>query len=88
MKNTDMGRTSVANDDGDQHATVSDEELTRVEAGMGLDLQDVSTLFTIFNKAYMSYYARMLTKTIVCDDGDDRIRSQAAGLYRSKRRLR
>lgn len=43
MKNTDMGRTSVANDDSDAPANVSDEELTRVEAGMGLDLSDVST---------------------------------------------
>ncbi|EIM87975.1 uncharacterized protein STEHIDRAFT_155334 [Stereum hirsutum FP-91666 SS1] len=41
MKNTDIGRTSVADEiDGDAPITGSDEELTRVEAGMGLDLSD------------------------------------------------
>lgn len=48
MKNTDMGRTSVADEiDSDALITGSDEELTRVEAGMGLDLSDVSVLFIL-----------------------------------------
>lgn len=48
MKNTDMGRTSVADEiDSDAPITGSDEELTRVEAGMGLDLSDVSVLFIL-----------------------------------------
>lgn len=63
MKNTDMGRTSVANDNVDDPATVSDEELTRVEEGMGLDSQDVSILLMILTKSkYMSYHVRLLRR--------------------------
>lgn len=58
MKNTDMGRTSVANDDSDAPATVSDEELTRVEAGMGLDLSDVSTFV-------LDYCARVSRRAVL-----------------------